>query len=105
MTDNTQELDKILINHEFQIIAMGDDDIGQSQRAETRAAIIDWHNKQIAKARMEELQDIDVQRDHNMSYLGGRMSETNADNLATSRIKDRIAELSQTLKELKEAEL
>lgn len=53
----------------------------------------------MAKERLDELEDIDTQRDHNMSRLGGNMSETDADNLATSRIKQRIAELQAQINE------
>ena len=76
-----QELDEIL--EDFY-----DGDIRQSDMGKAKYAILDWHNKQIAKARLNEVQSAYEY------WINGR-------EFISSYFRERIAELSNG----KEAEL
>lgn len=100
MTDNTQaELRNALRDFKVPNPVTGNEDYFPYLWVEPMAAFIVAHTEEkVREALLDELQDIDTQRDHNMSRFGGHMSEADADNLATSRIKDRITELEKQLK-------
>ena len=110
MRDNTQELEEILRDlasdagtardnlHTGRVEGQYERFMNEETQAvnEAKQALLDWHNKQIAKARIDEW---------NRLISITRINGEQVINQATYSLAfDRIAELSQTLKD-KEAEL
>ena len=93
ITDKPQELDEILnavTNFTYDAMAhRGDPLVGTlptMDKATAKLAIIDWHNKQLAKARLNEVQSAYEY------WINGR-------EFIPSYFRDRIAELSSSKEE------
>ena len=77
MSDNTQELDEILERYRAAVVGLPSD----ASVADIKGELLDWHNKQAGKARLNEVQNA---YEH---WINGRK-------FIPSYFRERIAELT-----------